>query len=100
MAAKRGRPQKPYQASWGDIVPGLARDSDGRWRIVATGFRFSDADERRAVARAVRIINPHRETLVHAKVGDVLGEEFESYDEFVDSRRLFDLLDQTAETDL
>lgn len=46
-----GRPKKPYQTSWGDIIPCLARDTDGRWRIIATGKRFTEPDERRAVAR-------------------------------------------------
>ncbi len=49
---KTGRKQKPYQTTWGEIIPGLAKQShDGRWRIVATGFRFSETDERRAVNR-------------------------------------------------
>src|SRR5882672_3192170 len=46
-----GRKQKPFQTSWGDIIPGLARGNDHRWRIVATGERFRESDERRAVAR-------------------------------------------------
>jgi hypothetical protein len=46
-----GRKQKPYQASWGEIIPGLAHDTSGRWRVVSTGFRFSEADERRAIDR-------------------------------------------------
>lgn len=48
---KRGRPQKPYQTSWNLPIPGLARDPDGRWRILATGQRFTEHDERRAIAR-------------------------------------------------
>ena len=31
MAA--GRKQKPYQTSWGEIVPGLNKQVDGRWRL-------------------------------------------------------------------
>lgn len=49
--AKRCRPQKPYQTSWNVPVAGLARDTDGRWRVLATGERFTEPDERRAVAR-------------------------------------------------
>jgi len=49
--SKVGRPQRPYETSWGEVVPGLARDTDGRWRIAATGKRFTEPDERRAVAR-------------------------------------------------
>jgi hypothetical protein len=46
--AKRGRPQKPYQTSWNVPVAGLARDTDGRWRVLATGEWFR-------VARLTRI---------------------------------------------
>ena len=47
--AKRGRPQKPYETSWGEMVPGLYKCPDGRWRISSTGQKFTEADERRAV---------------------------------------------------
>lgn len=48
--AKVGRKPKPYVTSWGEVVPGLARQSnDGRWRVVATGHRFTEPDERLAV---------------------------------------------------
>ena len=46
-----GRPQKPYQTTWGEVIPGLTRCADGRWRIVAIEKRFTEPDERRAVAR-------------------------------------------------
>jgi integrase len=46
-----GRPQKPYETTWGEIVAGLTRCADGRWRIVETEKRFTEPDERRAVAR-------------------------------------------------
>ena len=49
--AKMGRPQRPYETSWGEMVPGLYRCPDGRWRITATGRKFTEADERRAVSR-------------------------------------------------
>src|SRR5438105_373042 len=45
------RPQKPYQTSWGEIVAGLARGDDRRWRIIQTGERFREEDERKAIAR-------------------------------------------------
>ncbi len=49
---KRGRPSRPYRTSYdGTEVHGLHRDKDGRWRIVATGERFSEADERTALDR-------------------------------------------------
>jgi integrase len=51
--AKIGRPQKPYQPSWpgAEPIPGLLRRPDGRWKILATGHRYTEHDERRAVAR-------------------------------------------------
>ena len=47
------RPQKPYQNSKLGIrpVPGLCQQPDGRWRIVATGYRVSEPDPHRAVER-------------------------------------------------
>ena len=56
-----GRKQKPYQTSWKDIIPGLARDTNGRWRITATGFRYSEPNERRAVERFYQITGTKRE---------------------------------------
>lgn len=50
--AKAGRKPKPYVTSWGEVVAGLARQgNDGRWRVVETGQRFTEPDERRAVRR-------------------------------------------------
>src|SRR5688500_8045644 len=47
-----GRPPKPYRPSWGgDPIPGLYKCPDGRWRINATGKRFTEPDERVAIAR-------------------------------------------------
>ncbi len=46
-----GRKQKPYQTTWHEIIPGLSKDYDGRWRIIATGKRFVEADERLAVQK-------------------------------------------------
>jgi len=47
---RRGRPKKPYQTSWGEVVVGLTKCRDGRWRIAATEGWFTEPDERRAVA--------------------------------------------------
>lgn len=47
--ARVGRPQKPYQSRYGPI-PGLARDRNGRWRILATGERFRQPDEDKAIS--------------------------------------------------
>ena len=43
---KRGQPQKPYHTSWNEHITGLYRGKDGRWRIVATGKRYTEPDER------------------------------------------------------
>ena len=53
--AKLRRPRRPYQTSWGEVVAGLAQDSNGRWRVVATGERFREQDERLAVLRFRRL---------------------------------------------
>lgn len=58
--AKRGRPQKPYETTWGEIVPGLYRCTDGRWRITKTGQKFTERDERRAVARFRSMFEPEK----------------------------------------
>ncbi|MCX5661534.1 MAG: hypothetical protein NTW19_17790, partial [Planctomycetota bacterium] len=52
VQGKAGRPQKPYRTTWGELIDGLARGKDERWRIIATGFRFTEASERLAVAKA------------------------------------------------
>jgi integrase len=52
--AKTGRKQKPYETSWGEIVPGLNRQPDGRWRNIDTGARFTETDERLAVNKYKR----------------------------------------------
>ena len=52
-----GRPQKPYTCSWlgrdgkHPTISGLYKWPDGRWRINATGRKFTEPDERRAVQR-------------------------------------------------
>ena len=51
-----GRRQKPYQTSWKEVIAGLAHDTDGKWRIVATGQKFRESDERKAVTRARGLI--------------------------------------------
>jgi integrase len=52
---KQGRKTKPYPTSWGENIDGLYREPDGRWRITLPGphfrSRFTEADERFAVAR-------------------------------------------------
>lgn len=50
---RRGRHSIPHRTAWGEEVLGLYRipGSRHRWRIVATGQRFTEVDERRAVQR-------------------------------------------------
>jgi hypothetical protein len=48
---KMGRPQKPYRTSWGELVDGLYKTPDGRWKIVATGERFTEKHEFTAVTK-------------------------------------------------
>jgi hypothetical protein len=52
---KRGRPSKPHRAATGEHIDGLYRCPDGRWRITATGERFTEPDEALAVARYLRL---------------------------------------------
>lgn len=48
----RGRRQKPYTPTWGgDPIPGLYKCPDGRWRINATGQKFTEHDERLAISK-------------------------------------------------
>ena len=42
---RTGRPQRPYLASWGEHITGLAYGADERWRIVATGERSAAATD-------------------------------------------------------
>jgi hypothetical protein len=49
---KRGRKPRPYVCPWNNAtIDGLYHCPDGRWRITATGEKFSEADPRRAVTR-------------------------------------------------
>ena len=50
---RRGRHSIPHRTAWGAEVHGLYRipGPRHRWRIVATGERFTEADERRAVQK-------------------------------------------------
>ena len=53
--AKVGRKANHYETSSGDIVQGLIRQKDGRWRILATGKRFTAETEAEAVGRFYRM---------------------------------------------
>lgn len=45
------RPFKPYQTTYNGIIPGLYRGTDKRWRIIETGERFREENERKAIRR-------------------------------------------------
>ena len=61
---RAGRPIKTYTASYDPTVrvPGLSRGKDGRWRVFAHGkeTRFTEADERKAVGRALAALGDDR----------------------------------------
>jgi len=47
---KVGRKAAHYRTSWGEVINGLARRlSDGVWRVIATGQKYTEPDERLAV---------------------------------------------------
>lgn len=49
---KKGRPQGFHRTSWGERIHGLTRLADGRWKVSGPkAVKFSEADERLAVAR-------------------------------------------------
>ncbi len=49
---KTGRKQIDHRNTLtGKPVVGLSKMKDGRWRIIGTQTRFSEADEQRAIAR-------------------------------------------------
>jgi hypothetical protein len=44
-------PPKAYRTTWGEVISGLDRQSDGRWRIIESGYRFTEANESRAIQK-------------------------------------------------
>src|SRR5690349_20064088 len=55
-----GRRSKPHHTSWDNTpIPGLVHDTDGRWRIVKTGKKFTEHDERRDIERFRRWERQH-----------------------------------------
>ena len=51
MSNRAGRPPKAYRTTWGEVISGLDRQSDGRWRIIESGYRFTEANESRAIQK-------------------------------------------------
>src|SRR4051812_17797784 len=55
---KKGRKLKPHVAADGTTINGISRrPSDGRWRIIATGFTFTEPDEAKAIERFRALTN-------------------------------------------
>jgi len=73
---KLGRPTGFYRASWGERIDGLARLGDGRWKVSGPKpVKFTESDERLAVARALQIVAQREQATVRvpraaARVGD------------------------------
>ena len=58
--AKKGRPTTHHRASWGEKIQGLSRLADGRWKVSGPPvFKFTERDERLAVARFRQIEAEH-----------------------------------------
>jgi integrase len=74
--AKVGRKSIPFRTSWGEVVDGLYRRPDGRWRVVATGQEFTEHDEHVAVAkyRQWHLLHHRREVELPADAATI--EEF------------------------
>ncbi|HZZ41647.1 MAG TPA: hypothetical protein VFE58_01805 [Tepidisphaeraceae bacterium] len=98
---RTGRKQKPYETSWKEIVPGLTRCKDGRWRISLTEQRFTESDERRAVEKAKKMLGKLRPQVVtiSAKSEEVVGHA-ETFDDFVANPALHELLDEQPELEI
>lgn len=62
-ASKRGRKRKPFVTSWGEAINGLYHRPDGRWKVVDTGYLFTESDEREAVRRFLQLTQPTGKTL-------------------------------------
>jgi len=74
--AGRGRPTKPYRASWKEDIGGLTRKGDGRWEIRSKGIRFTEPDEFKAVTRAKQILgfDQPRTTAIEVTAGQIVSD--------------------------
>lgn len=93
---KTGRKTKPYRTTWGETIDGLYKCPDGRWRITATGERFTEHDERSAVMKFRRFEakrqNP--ENLVPLRVSEETPELGNSVVMLSDSRGVVALTEE------
>lgn len=74
------RPQKPYRTSWGELIDGLYKLPDGRWRIVATGERFTERDEFTAVARFKQQASNRETVFIPARLERTTREGWGQFD--------------------
>jgi hypothetical protein len=76
MANAGRKKQENVRDSDGSIVPGLSRMTDGRWRVIETGFRFTEADPARAIARYYELTGQDRQFTINVGGRDYafLGE--------------------------
>jgi integrase len=56
--SQRGRKAKHHVTNAGETITGLIKQKDGRWRILATGERFTAESEAEAIARFRQKIKP------------------------------------------
>lgn len=65
--ATAGRKAKFYVTSDNKPIEGLDRKADGRWRVVETGFRFTEPDEQKAIERFYRLTGADDRAAAKAK---------------------------------
>ena len=53
---RAGRKPKSFKTAENKTIDGLMRQPDGRWRIIATGQRYTEPDEKLAIAKFYRLI--------------------------------------------
>jgi integrase len=66
--SKTGRKRRHHDASWGETIVGLSHQPDGRWRVIGTPIRFTEPDERKAVARFRALERGDDEPTVHLEL--------------------------------
>ncbi|MGC8540750.1 MAG: tyrosine-type recombinase/integrase [Phycisphaerae bacterium] len=58
--SRAGRPPANYRTSWGEIIIGLSRGTDLRWRIIKTGQKFTEHDETLAIKKFREMTSSHK----------------------------------------
>ena len=72
--SRAGRPPANYRTSWGEIIIGLSRGTDLRWRIIKTGQKFTEHDETLAIKKFKELVagQESKATLTIPDVGDAM----------------------------